>query len=102
MTLTEIGTITGIFVVGGGVIASYYRGQAKTDQKVQHLDDTKESKNGLGDQVSELDTSVQLLTQKIDMQSVEINRQFEEQGYKIAELFRKIPCMQPGWKKEDC
>ncbi len=89
--MENLGTYVSIALWGlsttAGIVGSHWH--LKT--KIQHLEDTKEDKNGLGKEVAAISTNVALIKQNV-----------EALDRKVSTLFTKIPCMQPGWKQEKC
>ncbi len=89
--LTVITSLS-MFAAGiGSFLAATAKSNTKIKMEIQRLELTKESKDGLAQEVAELNTISRLMNQKLD-----------EQSNKISVLFTKLHCLQPGWKKEDC
>lgn len=86
MTATEISVVLWGITNLGGLAALYF----KHGSRIQHLEDTKEPKNGLAKNVAELTTEIKLANHKLD-----------EQGKKITVIFEKVPCLQPECRKPE-
>lgn len=87
MTGTELSVVLWGLTTTASVTALYL----KQRSDIRHLEETKETKNGLSTAVNDLTVEVRLANQKLD-----------EQGRKIETIFDKAPCFQPNFKRGDC
>lgn len=90
MTYGEIFAGVTVLLGIGGLIGGYYRINASFDKKIQHLEDTTEKKDGLGEQMANLSLQVALVLKDISY----TKETLEEIKTKISTL----PCSNPKWK----
>ena len=87
MLMSEIATGIGILGAFAAAIGGYWRNSNDIKMKVQHLEDTKEDKNGLSQNVQEIK---------------EMGIRTEGKINDLTEKLDRLPCRDPRWKPPGC